>query len=47
MTTYVIIGGSAGAVGAVEGIRKLDPVGEISVVSEEPMAPYSRPAMGE
>ena len=47
MTTYVIIGGSAGAVGAVEGIRKLDPSGEISVVSEEPMAPYSRPAIGE
>jgi len=47
MTRYVIIGGSAGAVGAVEGIRKLDPAGEITVITEEPMAPYSRPAIGE
>jgi NADPH-dependent 2,4-dienoyl-CoA reductase/sulfur reductase-like enzyme len=47
MTRYVIVGGSAGAVGAVEGIRKSDPFGEITVVTEEPMAPYSRPAIGE
>jgi len=47
MTRYVIVGGSAGAIGAVEGIRKLDPAGEITVVTEEPMAPYSRPAIGE
>ena len=47
MTLYVIIGGSAGAIGAVEGIRKLDPAGEITVVTEEPVAPYSRPAIGE
>jgi len=47
MTRYVVVGGSAGAIGAVEGIRKLDPAGEITVVTEEPMAPYSRPAIGE
>lgn len=47
MTRYVIVGGSAGAIGAVEGIRKLDPTGEIAVVTEEPIAPYSRPAIGE
>jgi NAD(P)H-nitrite reductase large subunit len=47
MTCYVIIGGSAGAVGGVEGIRKLDPKGGITVVTEESMTPYSRPAIGE
>jgi len=47
MTRYTIIGGSAGAVGGVEGIRRHDPDGEITVVSEESASPYSRPAIGE
>jgi len=47
MTRYVIIGGSAGAVGAVEGIRRLDPKGGITTVTEESMTPYSRPTIGE
>jgi len=47
MTKYLIIGASAGAVGAVEGIREIDPSGEIIVVSEERIVPYSRPAIGE
>lgn len=40
---YVIIGNSAAAVGAVEGIRKLDQKGEITIISSEPYHTYSRP----
>ncbi|MEM3361691.1 MAG: FAD-dependent oxidoreductase [Candidatus Bathyarchaeia archaeon] len=47
MTEYVIIGCSAGAVGAVEAIRELDPVGGIAVISEEPVPAYSRPMIGK
>lgn len=41
MAKYVIIGTSAGGIGAVEAIRDVDPTGSIVVISEEP--PYSRP----
>jgi len=40
---YVIIGNSAAAVGAVEGIRRVDTTGEITIVSSEPYHTYSRP----
>ena len=40
---YVIIGNSAASVGAVEGIRKVDPEGNITVISEESYPAYSRP----
>lgn len=40
---YVIIGNSAAAVGAVEGIRKLDKDGHIVIISDEPYHTYSRP----
>ena len=40
---YVIIGNSAAAVGAVEGIRKHDRTGEITIISDEPQHTYSRP----
>ena len=40
---YVIIGNSTAAVGAIEGIRKIDLDGEITVVSKEPYHVYSRP----
>ncbi len=40
---YVIIGNSAAAVGGVEGIRRIDPEGEITLVSKEPYPVYSRP----
>lgn len=43
MSKYVIIGNSAAAVGAVEGIRSVDPDGEITLVSDEPHHTYSRP----
>ena len=40
---YVIIGNSAAAVGAVEGIRQLDRSGSITILSREPYHTYSRP----
>lgn len=43
MRNYVIIGGSAAAVGCVEGIRSVDRDGLITIVSGEPYHTYSRP----
>ena len=43
MKKYVIIGNGHAAVGCIEGIRSVDPDGEIFVVSEEPHHVYSRP----
>lgn len=40
---YVIIGNSHAAVGAIEGIRKIDTAGEIVVISKEPHPVYGRP----
>jgi len=40
---YVIIGNSAAGIGAVEGIRQIDRLGEITVISDEPWHTYSRP----
>ena len=40
---YVIIGNSAAAIGAVEGIRQVDRKGPITVISDEPYHTYSRP----
>lgn len=40
---YVIIGNSAAAIGAVEGIRKVDGDGRITIISDEPYHTYSRP----
>jgi NAD(P)H-nitrite reductase large subunit len=47
MSKYVIIGGSVGGIGAVEAIREVDPVGELTVISEEPFSQYSRPMISE
>jgi NAD(P)H-nitrite reductase large subunit len=47
VSKYVIIGGSVGGIGAVEAIRELDPVGTITVVSEEPFPQYSRPMIAD
>ncbi|MHB1419629.1 MAG: NAD(P)/FAD-dependent oxidoreductase [Bacillota bacterium] len=41
--SYVIIGNSAAAVGAVEGIRQVDGTGPITIISQEPYHTYSRP----
>ncbi len=43
MPKYVIVGGSAAGIGAVEAIREVDPIGTISVISEESFSLYSRP----
>lgn len=40
---YVIIGNSAAAIGAVEGIRSVDQEGKITIFSREPYPAYSRP----
>lgn len=40
---YVIIGNSAAAVGAVEGIRQIDRQGEIVMITDEAHHTYSRP----
>lgn len=40
---YVIIGNSAAAVGAIEGIRTVDAEGSITLISSEPHHTYSRP----
>ena len=47
MSKYVIIGGSAGGIGAVEAIREVDPMGELAVISEELFPQYSRPMISE
>ncbi len=44
---YLVVGNSAGAVGAIEAIREVDAVGAIIVVSDEPHPAYSRPEISE
>jgi NAD(P)H-nitrite reductase large subunit len=44
---YLIIGNSAGGIGAVEAIRESDKTGTISVVSDEPYPAYSRPLISD
>ncbi len=43
MSKYVIVGNSAAAIGAIEGIRMVDKQGKITVISEEVYFCYSRP----
>lgn len=43
MNDYLIIGNSAAATGAIEGIRTVDKKGDIAVLSEEVHLCYSRP----
>lgn len=47
MPKYLIVGGSAGGIGAVEAIREVDPVGTITLISEEPFPQYSRPMIAD
>ncbi|MEJ5328449.1 MAG: FAD-dependent oxidoreductase [Candidatus Bathyarchaeia archaeon] len=47
MAKYVIVGASAAGISAVEAIREVDPVGTITVISEEPYAQYSRPMISD
>lgn len=43
MMRYLIIGNSAAAIGAVEGIRQIDQENPITLIAEEPYPGYSRP----
>jgi NAD(P)H-nitrite reductase large subunit len=47
MSKYVIVGASAAGIGAVEAIRDVDPVGTITVISEEHCPQYSRPMISD
>ncbi len=47
MSKYVIVGASAAGIGAIEAIRELDPIGTITVISEEPCPQYSRPMISD
>src|SRR3990170_892306 len=47
MAKYVIVGNSAGAIGAVEAIRQVDKEGTIVILSEESYPVYSRPMISE
>ncbi len=47
MAKYVIVGASAAGLGAVEAIRDLDPVGTITVITEEACSHYSRPMISD
>jgi len=44
---YVIIGNSAAAVGAVEGIRTIDDKIPTTIISDEPYHTYSRPLISD
>jgi NAD(P)H-nitrite reductase large subunit len=44
---YLIIGNSAGGIGAAEAIREVDKRGAITIVSDEPYPAYSRPLISE
>ncbi|TET46172.1 MAG: NAD(P)/FAD-dependent oxidoreductase [Dehalococcoidia bacterium] len=44
---YLIIGNSAGGIGAAEAIREADEQGSIMMVSDEPYPAYSRPLISE
>jgi NAD(P)H-nitrite reductase large subunit len=46
-TKYLIVGNSAGGIGAVEAIREVDKEGSISIVSDEPYLSYSRPLISK
>ena len=44
---YVIIGNSAGGIGAAEAIREVDKEGTLAVISDEPHTAYSRPLISK
>jgi NAD(P)H-nitrite reductase large subunit len=46
-TGYLIIGNSAGGIGAAETIRETDKKNSITIVSDEPYPAYSRPLISE
>jgi NAD(P)H-nitrite reductase large subunit len=46
-TKYLIIGNSAGGIGAAEAIREVDKAGAITIVSDESYPTYSRPLISK
>jgi len=46
-TKYLIVGNSAGGIGAAEAIREVDKDGAITIVSDEPYLSYSRPLISK
>jgi len=46
-TKYLIIGNSAGGIGAAEAIRQVDKQGALTIVSDEPYPAYSRPLISK
>ncbi len=46
-TRYLIIGNSAGGIGAAEAIRQVDKAGAVTIISDEPYPAYSRPLISE
>ena len=46
-TKYLIIGNSAGGIGAAEAIREVDRAGAITIISDELYPAYSRPMISE
>lgn len=46
-TKYLIIGNSAGGIGAAEAIRQVDKEGSLTLVSDEPYPAYSRPLISK
>ncbi|MEE8442991.1 MAG: FAD-dependent oxidoreductase [Dehalococcoidia bacterium] len=46
-TKYLIIGNSAGGIGAAEAIRQVGDTGPITIVSDEPYPAYSRPLISK
>ena len=47
MSKYVIVGGSATGMGAIEAIREVDSLGRITLISEEVCPYYSRPMISD
>jgi NAD(P)H-nitrite reductase large subunit len=46
-TKYLIIGNSAGGIGAAEAIREVDGEGTLTIISDEPYHAYSRPLISD
>ena len=46
-TKYLIIGNSAGGIGAAEALRQVDKAGTVTIISDEPYPAYSRPLIAE
>jgi len=46
-TKYLIIGNSAGGIGAAEAIREVDKAGSLTIISDEPYPAYSRPLIAK